>query len=316
MYLANQTRETYPKAISALKKHKNAVVLAHYYQRPEIQDIADFVGDSLALAKQAASSNADILVFAGVHFMAETAKILNRTKKVLIPDMDAGCSLADSCQPDAFRKFRANNPDHLAITYINCSAEIKAQSDIICTSSNAKKIVESFPLTQPLLFAPDLNLGRYLIKETGRDMLLWDGVCKVHHAFSLAKVKALCARFPFAKIVAHPESDQAILNVAHFVGSTSAMIDYIISSQAQTFIVGTEIGILHQLKNNIGHKVLIPMPIQADTSCACSECDYMKMNTLEKIHACLLHETPAITLDDDLIDRAFIPLNRMLSLSI
>ena len=316
MYLANQTRETYPKAISALKKHKNAVVLAHYYQRPEIQDIADFVGDSLALAKQAASSNADILVFAGVHFMAETAKILNRTKKVLIPDMDAGCSLADSCQPDAFRKFRANNPDHLAITYINCSAEIKAQSDIICTSSNAVKIIESLPKNQKVLFAPDRNLGKYLMEETGRELLLWDGACVVHEAFSFNKIIALYAQYPKSKIVAHPESDTSILDVAHFVGSTAAMIDYIKKSYACEFLIATEAGILHQLAKEVPNKKLIPVPTQEDNSCACSECAYMKINTLEKIYTCMLHESPEISISTALIEKAVQPLNRMLSLSL
>ncbi|MEI6021160.1 MAG: quinolinate synthase NadA, partial [Bacteroidota bacterium] len=259
MNIDSAIKINYSQKIIELKKQKNAVILAHYYQRPEIQDIADFVGDSLALAKNAAATSADIIVFAGVHFMAETAIILNPSKKVLIPDLNAGCSLADSCAPEDFRQFRLNHPNHVAITYINCSAEVKAQSDIICTSSNAKQIVESIDKNQPILFAPDKNLGKYLMKETGRKMVLWEGACLVHEAFSFHKVLQLCAEHPNAKIVVHPESESQILDIAHFIGSTAAIIQYIKKSEAQSFIVGTEAGILHQLKRVCVDKEIIPM---------------------------------------------------------
>ena len=305
----------FAKEINTLKKRKNAVVLAHYYQRPEIQDIADYVGDSLALSKEAANTKADIIVFAGVHFMAETAKILNPGKKVLLPELEAGCSLAESCTPEAFSNFRKKHPDHLAVCYINCSAEIKAQSDIICTSSNAKKIIDSVPKDQSILFAPDRNLGKYLIKETGRDLLLWDGACVVHEAFSFQKILDLHQKFPLAKIVAHPESESHVLEVAHFIGSTAAMIAYIKKSLATEFLIATEPGIIHELSKTLTGKKLIPVPAKEDNTCACSECAYMKLNTLEKLYHCLLNETPEILLHHDLIQRALVPLNRMLELS-
>ncbi|WP_432221971.1 quinolinate synthase NadA [Flavobacterium sp. TMP13] len=301
--------------ISALKKAKNAIILAHYYQEEDIQEVADFVGDSLELAKKAAQTDADIIVFAGVYFMAETAKILNPTKKVVLPDLNAGCSLADGCLPEDFIKFKAQYPDHKVVTYINCSAEIKTMSDWVCTSSNAKKIIESIPKDQPLIFAPDRNLGNYLIKETGRDMVLWDGSCVVHEAFSLEKLIDVYQKYPDAKIAAHPESETQILKVANYVGSTSGIINYIKNDKADTFIVATEAGILHQLQKEAPHKTLIPAPSKEDNSCACSECAFMKMNTLEKLYLCLLNETPSIEVDQAIADQAIIPINRMLNLS-
>ena len=307
--------ESLVSKIIELKKEKNAIILAHYYQEPAIQDIADFVGDSLGLSNQAAQTNADIIVFAGVYFMAETAKILNPTKKVLLPDLAAGCSLADSCPSNAFKMFREIYPDHLAITYINCSAEVKALSDIICTSSNAKKIIDSIPLNQPILFAPDKNLGHYLNKVTGRNMVLWSGACIVHEAFSLEKLKDLTIRYPEAKIVAHPESEEPILNMAHFVGSTTAMINFIKNSMSDAFIIATEAGILHQIKIEVPDKLLIPAPAVENNMCACSECPYMKMNTLEKLYLCLKDETPEVKVTELIRKKALIPLKRMLSIS-
>ncbi len=301
--------------IRQLKKEKNAIILAHYYQEPAIQDIADFLGDSLGLSNQAAQTDADIIVFAGVYFMAETAKILNPSKKVLMPDINAGCSLADSCPPEAFKAFRAKYPDHIAITYINCSAEIKALSDIVCTSSNAKKIIESIPLDQPILFAPDKNLGNYLIKETGRNMVLWPGACIVHQAFSFDKLIAIFTQFPKAKIVAHPESDKQILDVAHFIGSTSSMINYIKNSNCHEFIIATEAGILHQIRKDVPDKHLIPAPAIENNTCACSECAFMRMNTLEKLYLCLRDEKPEIMVQEVLRKKALLPLERMLRIS-
>ena len=301
--------------INQLKKEKNAIILAHYYQEPAIQDIADFVGDSLGLSIQAAQTSADIIVFAGVYFMAETAKILNPTKKVLLPDLDAGCSLADSCPPEAFRAFRNQYPNHIAITYVNCSAEVKAQSDIICTSSNAKKIIESLPTDKGILFAPDKNLGNYLIKETGRNMILWPGACTVHEAFSIDKLIVLFEKYPKAKIVAHPESEEQLLLMSHHIGSTSCMINYIKNSMDDEFIIATEAGILHQIKKEVPNKILIPAPVKQFTTCACSECPYMRMNTLEKLYLCLKNETPEISVPENIRRKALLPLERMLSLS-
>lgn len=298
-----------------LKAQKNAVILAHYYQRPEIQQIADYVGDSLELSRKASESNAEILVFCGVHFMAETAKILNPACKVLIPDLEAGCSLADSCTVKDFVQMRKAHPDHLAVSYINCSAEIKAHSDYICTSSNALKIINSIPKDQKIIFAPDRNLGKYLIKETGREMVLWDGACAVHEAFSVQKLIELVQSYPSAKILAHPESKSEILKIAHFTGSTSAMIRYISESSADTFLIGTEVGILHQMKEMAPEKILIPIPTTEDTACACSECAYMKINTLQKVLRCLETESPEIILDPLVSDLALIPIQRMLQLS-
>lgn len=301
--------------INRLKKEKNAVILAHYYQVPEIQDIADYVGDSLGLSQIAAETDADMIVFAGVHFMAETAKILNPTKTVVLPDVNAGCSLADSCPPEAFEKFTKAHPNHVVITYVNCSAEIKALSDIVCTSSNALKIVNSIPKDIPIIFAPDKNLGRYIINETGRDMVLWDGSCIVHEAFSMDKLIALHKKYPDHKIIAHPESETHILDTATYIGSTSGMINYVKAHQDQKFIVATEAGILHKMKQQMPHTELIPAPAKEDNTCACSECHFMKMNTMQKLYDCMLNAAPEIHVDPKIIDRALLPIARMLELS-
>ncbi|ULC59527.1 quinolinate synthase NadA [Flaviramulus sp. BrNp1-15] len=303
------------KEIQRLKKEKNAVILAHYYQVPEIQDIADYVGDSLGLSQKAVETNADIIVFAGVHFMAETAKILNPTKTVVLPDLNAGCSLADSCLPEAFEKFTKEHPNHLVITYVNCSAEIKALSDIVCTSSNALKIVESVPKETPIIFAPDKNLGKYIIAETGRDMLLWDGSCVVHEAFSMDKLIELHKKHPDYKIIAHPESQTHILKTATYIGSTTGMINYVKAHPNQKFIVATEAGVLHKMQQEVPNTDLIPAPVEEDNTCACSECHFMKMNTLQKLYDCLLHETPKIEVPEHIIERALLPIERMLELS-
>ncbi len=301
--------------IAALKNEKNAIILAHYYQQPEIQEIADYVGDSLGLSQMATATNADIIVFAGVHFMAETAKILNPEKTVVLPDLNAGCSLADSCPPDVFRKFVDAHPDHVVITYVNCSAEIKAMSDIVCTSSNALKIVESIPKDKPIIFAPDRNLGKYLIKKTGRNMLLWDGSCIVHEAFSIDKLLALYKEHPDAVIIAHPESEEHILNTASYIGSTSGMINYVKEYPTEKFIVATEAGILHQMKQEVPNAQLIPAPAEEDNTCACSECGYMKVNTLQKLYTCLLNESPQINVPEAIREKALIPIQHMLDLS-
>ncbi|KAB1069774.1 quinolinate synthase NadA [Tamlana haliotis] len=303
------------KEIQRLKKEKNAVILAHYYQVPEIQDIADYVGDSLGLSQKAAETDADIIVFAGVHFMAETAKILNPGKTVVLPDLDAGCSLADSCPPDEFEKFTKAHPDHIVITYVNCSAEIKALTDIVCTSSNALKIVNSIPKDQPIIFAPDRNLGQYIINETGREMLLWDGSCIVHEAFSMEKLLDLHKKYPDYKIIAHPESETHILNTATYIGSTSGMIDYVRQHQDEKFIVATEAGILHKMKEEMPNTELVPAPAKEDNTCACSECHFMKMNTFQKLHDCLLNESPQVDVDEAIRERALLPIQRMLDLS-
>ena len=290
-------------------------MLAHFYQVPAIQEISDFVGDSLALSQQAASTQADLIVFAGVHFMAETAKIINPTKKVLIPDLNAGCSLADSCPPDEFRKFIEYRPDHIVISYINCSAEIKTMTDIVCTSSNAVKIIESVPKDQPIIFAPDKNLGSYLIQKTGRDMVLWDGACLVHEAFAIDKILTLHSEHPDAKFIAHPESTPEVLKVASYIGSTSGMINHVKMNPATKFIVATEAGILHQMQKEVPHKTLIPAPAKEDNSCACSECGYMKMNTLEKLYLSLKNEAPEVDVSAKIRAKAIIPIQRMLDLS-
>jgi len=301
--------------ILELKKEKNAVILAHYYQEADIQDIADYVGDSLGLSQEAMKVDADIILFAGVHFMAETAKILNPTKKVILPDLKAGCSLAESCPADTFQKFIEEHPGHVVITYVNCSAEVKALTDIVCTSSNAVKIVESIPKETPIIFAPDKNLGKYIIQKTGRDMLLWDGSCVVHEAFSLDKLIALYKENPDAKIIAHPESETHILKTANYIGSTAGMIDFVKKDPNNKFIVATEAGILHKMKQEVPHKILIPAPSEEDNTCACSECGYMKMNTLQKVYDCLLNETPEILVPDDIMKKALVPIERMLELS-
>lgn len=306
---------TITQKILELKKEKNAIILAHYYQEPAIQDIADFVGDSLGLSIEAAKTNANIIVFAGVYFMAETAKILNPAKKVLLPDLDAGCSLADSCPADAFENFIHLHPNHTVITYVNCSAEVKALSDIICTSANARKVIESLPKDEPILFGPDKNLGKYLISETGRELVLWQGACMVHEAFSVDKLKALAKQFPNAEIVAHPESETPILEMANYIGSTSGMINYIKKSDCPEFIIATEAGILHKMKMEVPGKLLIPAPTVENNTCACSECPYMKMNTLEKLYQCLRDETPEVNVPELIREKALIPLKRMLEIS-
>lgn len=298
--------------IDVLRKERNAVILAHYYQEPAIQDIADFVGDSLELARWAANTDADVIVFAGVLFMAETAKILNPTKTVLLPDMKAGCSLSDSCPPKEFRAFLDANPDHIVISYINCSIEIKAMSDIICTSSNAEQIINSIPKNQPIIFAPDKNLGSYLAEKTGRDLLLWEGACMVHEAFSIDKLLNLHKEFPDAVIIAHPESEAHVLKTASFIGSTAAMIRYVKESPKNQFIVATEAGILHRMKQDVPEKTLIPAPSVEDNTCACSECGYMKLNTMEKLYLCLKNNRPEITIEEDLRLKALKPLQECL----
>jgi quinolinate synthase len=299
--------------IEKLKKKKNAVLLAHYYQEADIQDVADFIGDSLGLAQEAARTKADIIVFAGVHFMAETAKILNPEKKVLLPDLKAGCSLADSAPADLFRTFREAHPDHLVISYINCSAEIKALSDIICTSSNAQKIIESLPASQKIIFAPDKNLGAYLKKKTGRDMLLWNGACIVHEIFSVKKITELKMRHPMAKFIAHPECEEPVLRMADYIGSTTGLLKYTQTSPAKEFIVGTESGILHQMKISSPDKIFIPAP--PETNCACNDCPYMKMNTLEKLYLCMEYEMPEILMSEELLKKGRVPIERMLEIS-
>jgi len=300
-------------AINALKQELNAVILAHYYQDSEIQDIADFIGDSLELARKAANTSADVIVFAGVHFMAETAKILNPTKKVLLPDLKAGCSLADSAPPDLFRKFKEKYPDHLVISYINCSAGIKALSDIICTSSNAQKIVESLPKDQKIIFAPDKNLGAYLVKKTGRDMVLWNGACMVHEIFSLEKITRLKIRHPNAKLIAHPECEEPILRIADYIGSTTGLLKFSKQDAAKEFIVATETGILHQMQKESPEKTFIPAP--PNNSCACNDCPHMKLNTLEKLYLCMEYETPEIIMPEDLRVASLKPIQRMLEIS-
>ncbi len=299
--------------IEKLKKEKNAVLLAHYYQDADIQDVADFIGDSLGLAQEAVRTKADMIVFAGVHFMAETAKILNPGKKVLLPDLKAGCSLADSAPADLFRKFREDHPDHLVISYINCSAEIKAQSDIICTSSNAEKIIESLPKDQKIIFAPDKNLGAYLSRKTKREMVLWNGACIVHEIFSVKKITELKTRNPNALFIAHPECEEAVLRMADFIGSTTALLKYTETSTAKEFIVGTESGILHQMKKSSPEKLFIPAP--PETNCACNDCPYMKLNTLEKLYLCMEYETPEIKMSEELLMKGRIPIDRMLDIS-
>lgn len=299
--------------IARLKKEKNAVLLAHYYQDADIQDIADYIGDSLGLSQKAASTDADIIVFAGVHFMAETAKILSPHKKVLLPDLNAGCSLADSCPPEQFAAFKAKYPDHLVISYINCSAGIKALSDIICTSTNAEKIVESLPRDQKIIFAPDKNLGAYIKKKSGRDMVLWDGSCMVHEIFSLEKITKLRAQHPAAKFIAHPECEAAVLELADYIGSTTALLNYTVKDDAKEYIVATETGILHQMEKSSPQKTFIPAP--PNNSCACNDCPHMKLNTLEKLYLCMKYELPEITMPADLIEKSRKPIDRMLDLS-
>jgi quinolinate synthase len=299
--------------IERLKKEKNAVILAHLYQEPDIQDIADYVGDSLGLAQQAAKTSADMIVFAGVHFMAETAKILNPTKKVVIPDMKAGCSLSESCPPPLFKKFKEKHPDHIVISYINCSAGIKALTDVICTSSNAKIIVESFPKEQKIIFAPDKNLGAYINKVTGRNMLLWNGACMVHEIFSLEKITRLKVRHPEAKLISHPECEEPLLRISDFIGSTTQLLAYVKQNPAKEFIVATEAGIIHQMVKQAPDKTFIPAP--PDNSCACNDCPHMKRNTLEKLYLCMEYEQPEILMDEELRLQAKKSIDRMLEIS-
>jgi quinolinate synthase len=299
--------------IEKLKQEKNAIILAHYYQEPDIQDVADYIGDSLGLAQKAEQTKADMIVFAGVHFMAETAKILNPSKKVLLPDLRAGCSLSDSAPPELFRIFKEKYPGHLVISYINCSAGIKALSDIICTSSNAQKIVESLPADQPIIFAPDKNLGAYINKKTGRNMVLWNGACMVHEIFSREKITRLKVRHPGAKVIAHPECEDTVLAIADFIGSTTGLLNFTKTDTAKEFIVATETGILHQMQKSSPGKTFIPAP--PNNNCACNDCPHMKLNTLEKLYLCLLYELPEIIMDEATRVAAKKPIDRMLKIS-
>lgn len=299
--------------IKRLKKEKKAVLLAHYYQEAEIQELADYLGDSLYLAQAAEKVAAEMIVFAGVHFMAETAKIINPSKKVILPDLNAGCSLADSCPPNEFKKFIDQYPEAHVVTYINCSAEIKALSSIVCTSSNAVRIIESIPEGETIIFAPDKNLGRYLIKETGRNMILWDGSCIVHEAFSFDRIVSLAKEYPKAEFIAHPESESQVLDIADYIGSTSGLLNYVEKNASNTFIVATEAGILHEMKKRCPNKTFIPAPVE-DETCACSECAFMKLNTLEKLYLCLEHENPEVILSESLIAKAKLPITKMLKL--
>lgn len=299
--------------IERLKIKKNAIILAHYYQEPDIQDVADYIGDSLGLSQEAAKTDAEIIVFAGVHFMAETAKILSPNKKVLLPDLKAGCSLADSCPAHLFRKFKEKYPEHLVITYVNCTAELKALSDIVCTSSNAVQIVESLPKDQKIIFGPDKNLGAWIAKKTGREMVLWNGACMVHEIFSIEKITKLKERHPNAKFIAHPECEESVLKVADYIGSTTGLLKYTIANDASEFIVATESGIINQMQKASPNKSFIPAP--PNNSCACNDCPYMKRNTLEKLYLCLKNELPEVNVLEDIIEKARKPIIRMLEIS-
>jgi quinolinate synthase len=299
--------------IGVLRKEKNAVILAHFYQVPEIQDLADYVGDSLGLAQKAAESKSDIIVFAGVHFMAETAKILNPDTKVLLPDLEAGCSLADSCPKDKFSEFKAKHPGHMVISYINCSADIKTLSDIICTSGNAVQLVESLPKNEKIIFAPDKNLGGYINRISGRNMVLWDGTCEVHDVLSTEAIINLKVENPDAKLIAHPECKAPVLELANYVGSTTAMLNFTMKDDSKKYIVATETGILHQMRKNSPDKEFIIVP--TDETCACNDCPYMKLNTLEKLYLCMKNEKPEITLTPEVIEKAKKPIIRMLEMS-
>jgi quinolinate synthase len=300
--------------IRKLKREKNAVILSHYYVDGELQDIADYVGDSLGLSQAAAETTADLIVFVGVHFMAETAKIINPAKKVILPDLKAGCSLADSAPADKFAAFKAQYPDHKVISYINCTAELKTMTDVICTSANAVKIVESFPKDQPLIFAPDKNLGNYINSITGREMVLWDGACMVHEKYSVEKIIEMMDQHPDAEFIAHPECEKPVLLLAKFIGSTTALLGYVQKSTSKKFIVATESGILHQMVKACPEKIFIPAP-SVDSTCGCNDCSYMKLNSLQKLYICLKHEQPEIILPDDVIQKARLPIQRMLEIS-
>ncbi len=299
--------------IQKLKKEKNAILLAHYYQDSEIQDIADYIGDSLGLSQKAASTDADMIVFAGVHFMAETAKMLSPQKKVLLPDLKAGCSLADSCPAPLFKKFKEKHPDHVVISYINCTAELKTLTDICCTSTNAEHIVNSVPKDRGIIFAPDRNLGAYLQKKTGRDLVLWNGACMVHEIFSAEKITKLMMRHPEAEFIAHPECESHILDKAVFIASTSGLIRYTVESDATEFIVATESGILHEMQKQSPHKTFIPAP--PNNTCACNDCPHMKRNTLEKLYLCMKYELPEIIMEDWVIEKGVKSIDRMLEIS-
>ena len=301
------------KKIQELKKNKNAVILAHFYQIPEIQDVADYIGDSLGLAKIAKEADADIIVFAGVHFMAETAKILNPSKKVLLPDLEAGCSLAESCPAKKFSTFKKKYSDHIVISYINCTAEIKAMSDVICTSGNAVKLVESYPKEKKIIFAPDKNLGGYINKVTGRNMVLWEGTCEVHDVLEAEAIINLKIQNKDAKMIAHPECKATVLEVADFVGSTTEMLKYTIRDKSKKYIVATETGILHQMKKSSPEKEFIIVP--TDETCSCNDCSYMKMNTMENLYLCMKNEKPEIIMEKDIMDKARKPIEKMMEIS-
>jgi quinolinate synthase len=300
--------------IKRLKKEKNAVILSHYYVESDLQDIADYVGDSLGLAQEAAKTTADLIVFVGVHFMAETAKIINPSKKVILPDLKAGCSLADSAPADLFAAFKAKYPDHKVISYINCTADLKTMTDVVCTSANALQIVNSFPADQKLIFAPDKNLGNYINSLTGRDMVLWDGACMVHEKYSVEKIIDLMDQHPDAEFIAHPECEKPVLLLAKYIGSTTALLNYVTKSQNKKFIVATESGILHQMKKACQDKLFIPAP-SVDSTCGCNDCSYMKLNSLQKLYICMKHELPEVILSDEVIEKARIPILRMLEIS-
>ncbi len=312
--MKTQSTENYIEEIGRMKAEKNAIILAHYYQTDDIQDIADFVGDSLALSQKAASNNADIILFAGVKFMAETAKILAPEKKVILPDLNAGCSLADSCKPKDFEKFIKENPGRTVISYVNTSAEIKALSDIICTSSNAVQIVESLPANEKILFAPDRNLGNYILNKTGRDMIIWNGTCHVHEEFSLEAILKLKGENPSAKIIVHPECELPVRMIADFIGSTSALLQFTKNDSSTSYIIATEGGIIHQMKKINPDKIFIPAPPR-DSTCGCSECSFMKLVTIEKVYNCLKNEKPEILLEKDLLIKARKPIKRMMEIS-
>lgn len=300
--------------INKLRKEKNAIILSHFYVESELQDIADYVGDSLGLAQAAAKTDAEMIVFVGVHFMAETAKIINPSKKVILPDLKAGCSLAESAPADAFAEFKAQYPGHKVITYVNATAALKTMSDVVCTSANAKKIIDSFPKDEKLIFGPDKNLGNYLNSITGRNMVLWDGACMVHEKYSVEKIIDLMDKYPEAEFIAHPECEKPVLLLARHIGSTSSLLNYVQKSSARKFIVATESGILHQMKKACPDKLFIPAPA-VDSTCGCNDCTYMKLNSLQKLYICMKHEQPEITLPSDVIEKARVPIERMLEIS-
>lgn len=309
------TRKELKREVIRLKKEKNVLLLAHYYQEDDIQDVADFVGDSYGLSMEAAKTDKDTILFCGVHFMAETAKILNPTKKVLLPDLEAGCSLSDNCTYDDFKAFKERYPDHVVVMYINCSAAVKTISDYIVTSSNAEKIVNSIPKDKKIIFAPDRNLGRWVQKVTGREMVMWDGSCVVHEAFAMEKMMKLMNQYPEAELIAHPESTEDVLKLADFVGSTAKMLNYVKSSPKNTFIIATEAGILYKMKESSPEKILIPAPVEEENTCACSLCAYQRVNTLQKVYDTLVNETPEIFLEEEVMDKARVAIERMIEIT-